>query len=143
MVTASRRLILTSAVTIPLMLSGCSADFPGGKRLAIYLSSTSTSNSGWKGTFKVKNETNLEGNKGTFNDVTLVGLLNKQTRFCSNSIGEIAPNESHEVSLSCNRTPAIITCNASESPCDNGVVINKLVRIEEEKTKWRSKTEIL
>lgn len=139
----SRRRLLFYPPIIAIS-TGCiemeSVSLPEVKRLEIYISSVDESESKWIAELEVKNQTNLEGVKGTFHDVELVGYSENQQTVCRESIGNIQPYESKNVRVSCVNSPTVITCTAKESICNKNVEIEEISRSQEDDTVWNTDT---
>lgn len=129
---------ISSAVLMP----GCvqKVGLPEGKRLEIYLSSILKSEKNWVADLKIKNQTNLEGEKGTFHEVRVVGYSKQENHLCQKSLGTVRPNESIKLRLSCRKVPAIVTCKTRESPCDRNVNIEKIIHTGGKSKKWQTGT---
>lgn len=140
--TSRRRLLFSLAMTS--LITGCigmeSVSLPEVKRLEIYISSVDESESKWIAELEVKNQTNLEGVKGNFHDVELVGYSENQQTVCRESVGTIQPNESKNVRISCMNSPTVITCTAKESICNKNIEIEEISRSQEDDTVWNTDT---
>lgn len=119
-----RRRIFLRILSIPCATSiaGCTPDYRSIRRLAVRrVSSVSQANSTWEITVVVANMSTVDGDEGTFHEVSVLVFDEGGNRTCSEDLGDVSTeydiNNGKEVTVECPDFPHTISLQATETPC--------------------------
>lgn len=134
-----RELLAGSTIGLGIILPGCS-DFPEGRRLTLDDLTVTEIDTGYRLEFVIENHNVRDDKEADFHNVTVVGYIESGELVCERDVGDISHkfdnNDGKPAALECSRYPHLITFSASESPCDDDVIIDIAV-YDEDTDSWQ------